>query len=384
MEVAVLGGGNGAYATAADLALSGHAVRMWRRDVEAFRPVLDDKTIILRDGDARHYAKIALPTAHLVEAVAGAEAVIVPLPAFAQKELAAELAPILEDGQLVLLTPGTFGSYVMAIELLRLGCAAQVTFAESATLPYLARKLGAREVGVTGRATLLPFGLYPGRVADAVRPRLRSIFPSATIVEDVLDVALLNAGPIIHPPLIILNAAALEHSEPYDIHNDGTQPCTRAVQEALDSERISVRQQLGYRSPHFPLRDYYEGRTWFYDTGAREQLVDSNYWRERVDLRTHRYVTEDIFFGLALIVSVASWAGVDVPVGRGLLSIASSIVTRDSQETGRTLTTIGLASLSTAEVRDLLKEGTRQLGIQCVAPHATYEAGNAPGERARC
>ena len=35
MKIAVIGGGNGAYACAADLADRGHEVRMWRRDQTA-------------------------------------------------------------------------------------------------------------------------------------------------------------------------------------------------------------------------------------------------------------------------------------------------------------------------------------------------------------
>ncbi len=364
MEIAVLGGGNGAYATAADLALHGHTVRWWRRDGKAFGPVLQDKVITLVDSDGRHPARIALPTTSLVEAVSGGEVVIIPLPAFAQENLAAELAPILEDGQLVLLTPGSFGSYVMASQLRRLGCVAEVILAESATLPYLTRRLGTCEVGVTGRATTLPFGVYPGRLAGAVEGRLRLIFPGATIVEDSLDAALLNAGPIIHPPLIVLNAAALEHSASYDIHQEGTQPCTRAVQEALDSERILVRERLSYGAPHYPLRDYYEGHDWFYEEGGRDRLVDSSYWRERVDLGTHRYVTEDIVFGLAFMVSVAAWAGVDLPVARGLLAITAAIVGQDLVAAGRTLAGTGLAGLSPSEVKDRLRGGPPDVGAR--------------------
>jgi opine dehydrogenase len=35
MRIAVLGGGNGSFAAAGDLALAGHEVRMWRRDKAA-------------------------------------------------------------------------------------------------------------------------------------------------------------------------------------------------------------------------------------------------------------------------------------------------------------------------------------------------------------
>ena len=40
MKIAVLGGGHGCYAAAADLSEAGHEVRLWRRDVAALRPVL--------------------------------------------------------------------------------------------------------------------------------------------------------------------------------------------------------------------------------------------------------------------------------------------------------------------------------------------------------
>ena len=57
---------------------------------------------------------------------------------------------------------------------------------------------------------------------------------------DALSGALMNAGPIIHPPLITMNAAPLEHFERWDIHKEGTQPATRRVTDALDAERIAV------------------------------------------------------------------------------------------------------------------------------------------------
>ena len=63
---------------------------------------------------------------------------------------------------------------------------------------------------------------------------------------DALSGALMNAGPIIHPPLIIMNAGPLEHFERWDIHKEGTQPAIRRVTDALDGERIAVREALGY------------------------------------------------------------------------------------------------------------------------------------------
>ena len=39
MKIAILGGGHGCYAAAADLSEAGHEVRLWRRDAAALAPL---------------------------------------------------------------------------------------------------------------------------------------------------------------------------------------------------------------------------------------------------------------------------------------------------------------------------------------------------------
>jgi 3-hydroxyisobutyrate dehydrogenase-like beta-hydroxyacid dehydrogenase len=55
MKIAILGGGHGCYAAAADLSEQGHEVRLWRRDAAALQPVIDHGGITLKDaqGSAR-------------------------------------------------------------------------------------------------------------------------------------------------------------------------------------------------------------------------------------------------------------------------------------------------------------------------------------------
>ena len=71
---------------------------------------------------------------------------------------------------------------------------------------------------------------------------------------DALSGALMNAGPIIHPPLIVMNAGPIEHFERWDIHKEGTQTSIRRVTDALDAERIAVREGLGYGGPALSAR----------------------------------------------------------------------------------------------------------------------------------
>lgn len=357
MKIAVLGGGNGSYAAVADFAEAGHAVRWWRRDWSAAQDVAEAGAITLTDHKGSR--KVAIdPVADIALAIAEAELIVAPTPGFAQADIAARLAPHLTDGQVIYLPPGTFGSYIMMKRIREAGSSADIAIAETGTLPWLTRKQGPLEVRITTRASRLPTGVLPARKTDHACAIIAAAFPDAIEpVEDALSGALMNAGPIIHPPLILMNAGPIEHFDKWDIHNEGTQPAIRRVHTALDNERIAIREALGYGAPHFPLADHYETSDWMYGNLAHDKLVDSGDWHETLDLKTHRYMREDIGLGLAFLVSVGEWAGVPCSVAAGLLAIAGAVAEDDFRKTGRTLEAIGLAGTDRAALQSMLKEG---------------------------
>ncbi len=364
MDIAVIGGGHGAYAAAASLTEQGHRVRLWRRDAEAFAPVLEHGAITVLDRKGQRDVPLHLATVDLAKAVDGVPLIVIPLPATTHRQLAPQLAPHLKDGQVVYLTPGTFGSYVFAKAMADCGNEADVSFAENGTLPYLARKRGPRLVSVSAYATRLPTGLFPARNADHAFPILKTAYAAVEHLNDALNGALMNAGPIIHAPLIMMNAGPLEHFDAWDIHNEGTQPAIRRVTDALDNERIAIREALGYGPPHFPLADHYDDKRdeWMYGNASHERLTDSGDWREHIDLMHHRYMLEDVEQGLAFLVSCADYAGVEAPVATGLLAMGSAIVGRNLRQTGRTLENLNLSGLSRAALTTLLSHGTHRGG----------------------
>jgi opine dehydrogenase len=357
VKIAVLGGGHGCHAAAADLSEAGHEVRLWRRDAAALTDV-QRGGIRLKDARGTRDVKVTLATGDIGVAVRGAELVLIPSPAVAQDDIARAMAPHLVDGQVVFLPPGTFGSFTMHSVVRASGNGARVSYAETGTLPWLARKHGAAEVAITVRAVRLPTGVFPARDAEPALAVIAQAFPG--VIEpcgDALSGALMNAGPIIHPPLILMNAAPLQHFERWDIHHEGTQPSVRAVTSALDHERIAVREALGYGAPHFPLADHYDNDRWMYGD-AHKKLTDSGDWRETIDLHTHRYMLEDTVLGLALLASVARYAGVDAPVAHGLLAIAGAVLGRDLRAGPRTFEALGLAHLGRPKLHALLQGGT--------------------------
>jgi len=128
MKIAVLGGGNGSYAAAADFTKAGHEVRWWRRSYADFGSIAQDASLRLLDHRGRHDLRIAHVCAQIGDAVNGAELIVCPTPAFAQMDIATLLAPHLQDGQVVFLPPGTFGSVLMARASYAAGGATDVAF----------------------------------------------------------------------------------------------------------------------------------------------------------------------------------------------------------------------------------------------------------------
>ena len=363
MRIAVLGGGNGSLAAAGDLALVGHEVRLWRRDraaIEAHQAA--GGLIVVKDFRGRREARPALITPDIAEAVRGAELVLCPTPATAQADIARGLAPHLADGQVMFLPPGTFGSVLFAKAAWDAGNRARVAFAETGTLPWLTRKHGPFDVAITIRAKRLPTGVFPLTLQAHAVDTISRAFPG--VIEpcgDALSGALMNAGPVIHPPLVIMNAAPLEHFERWDIHKEGTQPAIRRVTDALDAERIAIREALGYGPPHFPLANHYarEGEEWMYGRGSHDKLTDSGDWREKIVLTEHRYMLEDVRIGLSFLASIGALADVRTPLAHAFLAIGSAISGEDFMKTGRTLASLGLGHLSAAGLKSLLAEGFR-------------------------
>lgn len=339
--VAVLGGGNGAHAAVVDLCVSGFDVRWWLRRPE----------VAPRDG-VRHRGAFGTGVAHpsvvsgdLPRVVTDAALIVVPLPATAQATVLDLLVPVLTAGQVVAFLPGTFGT--------ALGAARRpdVTWLEVGTLPYLARLVGPGEVAIPVRAHRLPTGSIPGRgpEADRAHELFRAAYPASVRVEDGLDAALTNWGPVIHPPLLVHNLGAIESlAGSFDIHAEGTSPAVRRTMSGLDGERIALRRALGIGGEHWPLAHHHDrDPRGMYPPDGHDALVDSGLWRESIGL-DHRYFTEDVELGLVLNESIGRAIDHPMPLTSAIVDLLSAATGRDVRAGGRTLASMDIGDLAAA------------------------------------
>ena len=353
MEVAVLGAGNGGQATAADLTLRGHRVRLYDRYPEVTDPFAATRRIVAR-GAVAGEAVVADVTNDLARAVDGAEVVLVSVPGFALEWMARALAPYLAEGQVVVLHPGGTGG---ALETRRVwreaGAAASVVLAETETLVYAcrARAPGAPEVTAVKRRVLLaalPAANLP-RALDA----FSALYPQAVGAESVLTTSLANMNAVVHPATMLLNAGAIEgRSGGFDFYRDGVTPAVGALLEALDDERTRIAQAFG--AERWSYREWVRSR---YGVEAETpadlfpRLAATAYLGIGApgDLR-HRYVSEDVPMALVPMEELGRAAGVQTPTTSALITLCGAMNGVDYRREGRTLERLGLGGMTADEI----------------------------------
>jgi opine dehydrogenase len=115
--IAVIGAGNGGTAIAGDLALAGHECRLfefeeWAGNVTAVTAQGGIQvTGVARTG----FAKVALATTDITAALDGAELIMVATQALTHTRVARTIAPLVRDGQVIILCVSWYTSFKLSL-----------------------------------------------------------------------------------------------------------------------------------------------------------------------------------------------------------------------------------------------------------------------------
>jgi opine dehydrogenase len=358
-RIAVLGGGNGALTLAADLTLGGHKVNLYELPEfwDSLGPVADTGEIRLGGVSRCGLARVETVTNDIHEALAGARVVLVSVPAFGARRMAEVCAPAVRDDHLVVCLPGTFGSVAFDQVFRGLETDAHPVLGDVATLPYGCRKTAPGEVSIFVEAIKLPAAAIPGDATPALVAALSALFPAIEAGQDVVDIALKNVNPCIHPGPCILNAGRIEYADDFYLYREGMTPCTRRVMLAVDAERIAVREALGYGPPHYGLDPTPGVFEVFVDYFGEGSIKTAGYNMRGPLEVSDRYITEDIPYGLVAYASLGDLAGVATPVCDSIITLGSVINETDYRATGSTLESLGLGGLSVDGLRSYSATG---------------------------
>jgi opine dehydrogenase len=361
-KIAILGAGNGGCAAAADLTLRGYEVRLYSRSERTLKPILERGGIELIEGTKKDFVRTGLVTTRMDEAVANSDLIMIAAPAVAHAELVGGLAPHLRDGQIVFLNPGHTGGSLHVASLLR-ALNRKIKICETVTLTYICRSIAPGTVEIYRRTTNLRCAAFPGKfTADLVREMAR-LYPSIVPAENVLETGLSNINAIMHPAGMIGNAARIRTGDAdFYFYRDGITPAIASMIDAVDGERLKIVERLGLSPRTFVELFYQAGLT---TESARASGSVYEAIRESAPNRTikspttldHRYIHEDVAYGLVPISEMGRFAGVETRAIDGLITLASELNRIDYRRDGLTLEKMGLAGVKRENLQTLLHEG---------------------------
>jgi opine dehydrogenase len=354
--VAVLGAGHGGCAAAADLGRRGYSVRLHARSAERLKPLRDRGGIEAR-GVHQGVVRIDLMTTDLGDAVRGADLIMLVVPSIAHEPYARALMPLLEDGQPIFLNPGHTGGGLHFLHALRrAGYRGAITSCETVTLTYITRMEGPATVNIYSYTTRLRFAALPGRHADTMFALVKPLYPNIIRATSVLETGLGNINAIFHPPGMIMNAGWIERWQgDFLFYREGITQAVGRVTASVDAERLAIAKALGV--PAVPFLDIFHeaGLT----TQAARDLGDiARACEDSEPNRTikappsldHRYIHEDVGYGLVPMAELGRLAGVATPTIDALIRLAGLALGIDYARDGLTLERLGLAGKSPAEL----------------------------------
>jgi len=358
MKIAVLGAGAGGTAAAFDCAFNGHEVALF--DFPQFPTNVEtiaEQQCIHAEGDISGIASIAYAGHDIDVALQDAELIYVVGPAYSTEPFGEAVAGKLQSGQTVIVSPSSCGGALAFKRAAGLPVEDEsLRVAETSTLHYAVRltEPGRVRVFLKLKAGNLLAAL-PRKHTDDILQLIADVYPSMEPAESVLQTSLQNANPIIHPAVTLANAARIEGTGgKFLFYEEGVSDSTGRLIEALDQERIAIGAkmgitvlpdpQMGMRQGYMLQDNYgvgYREAPGFLGIGAQPQL-------------DHRYLNEDVGYGLVFMTRLARQVGVETPSMDAMIQLTSVLMDRDyAGEALRTPESLGIGDLSAEELGKL-------------------------------
>lgn len=361
--VAVLGAGHGGCAAAADLTARGFDVRLHARREATLVPLREAGGINatgIQDG----FFVPQLMTTDVAEAVKGADLIMLVVPSVAHRDYARSLAGLVGPQTPILLNPGhTGGALHFLKELRAAGYAGELPLAETVSLTYVARMVGPATVGIYSYIRNLKFAALPARHADALFSLISPVYPEIVKVGNVLEVALSNMNAVFHPTGMLMNVGWIERTDGnFLFYKEGiTEGVGRATQ-AVDDERMAVAAALDVSSRPFLENFLRAGLTTqeAVATGSIARACEESAPNARIKSPPsldHRYVHEDVGYGLVPFSAFGRLAGVPTPTIDAFIQIASVASGIDYMRDGLTAEKMGIEGLSRDALLEFVERG---------------------------
>lgn len=362
-RIAIVGAGAGGCAAAAHLGQLGFETRLYSASEEALAPLRAIGGVRYEGVLGEGFTPIARITRDPAEALDGAEVVMLVSPAHRHETWVSAIAPHLRPEQVLFVSPGHTLLLIPTV-LRRHGIRAPV-FCETATLPYMCRRPEPPTVRIFRVSKFMIFSAFPGKETPRLHEIIRTVYPTIRPHASLLDTLFPYGNAIHHPPSTLANAGRIEATGgDFYFYYDGITPSVGCLIDAVDRERRAVAAALGATPMPFVELFYAMGYTTeaAYRTGLAYEAFhqsEPDRWIKAPTTLDHRYLLEDVPYGVVPYSELGRLAGVPTPVIDATIHLASTAMGRDFRAAGLTLERLGLGGVRREDVAALLHDGYR-------------------------
>ncbi|PJM74422.1 NAD/NADP octopine/nopaline dehydrogenase family protein [Bifidobacterium simiarum] len=166
-------------------------------------------------------------------------------------------------------------------------------------------------------------GSRDGKDSAPVDDLITDLYDQVEYASSVFETSLCAPNPIIHAPMCLLNMTQIEQGKPFHMLTDGFSEHAERLIAHIDGERHALAEALDV--PYIPIVKQLNG-FWDSDYPTLTELFRNNpVYREVMgpDSTTHRFIQEDIPYGIAPLVSLGRLINVPTPTCAALLTLYS-------------------------------------------------------------
>ena len=357
MKIAVLGAGAGGTTLAFDYASHGHEVSLF--DFPQFPgniAAIAEQEGIHAEGDISGFSSIAYAGHDIDRTLENAELIYVVGPAFSTEPFGEAVAGKLKPGQTIIVSPGSCGGALAFKRSAGLELEDDsIRIAETHTLHYAVRlsEPGRVHVFLKLKAGNLLAAL-PGRHTENVLRLIADVYPGMEAAKNVIQTSLQNANPVIHPAVSLANAARIEGAGNFLFYEEGVTDSVGRMIEAVDRERIATGEKLGIKIYSDPEIGMIQGYMLENNYGSAYRNAPGFLGITAQPQLDHRYINEDVGYGLVFMSHLAKQVGVETPTIDGIIQLTSILMNRDySAEALRTPASLGIDDLTAEQLGTL-------------------------------
>lgn len=348
-RVAIIGAGAIGCATAAYLQMRGHRVAMWSPN---------GKRMQRKGNAARFGCSGALSTTVDVtllrtpESLSAFETILICLPGNAYADVLAPLASHWRNGQ-TLIVSGSLSlcPLWLAEEARARGKAIQaVGWGTTAATAHFQNDGTLHVNPLRNRIDLAAIG-DGGGVQPALQLCQQLLGPRFVADDNLLAPTLANINPIAHAAEVIPNLTRMERGEAWSLFEHFT-PVVARLAEKLDRERLAIAETFGFSLPS--LQQHY-GNSYHLTPRALEEMAAEIHRKgmspNGPDRLEHRYVLEDVPFGLVFMEALARIAGVATPTLSASITLLEAAYDRDFREANALVRALSLDTTDASALR---------------------------------